>query len=158
MPSTVNQTVTSYSTDCYWADNGNEGCTVASNKPNSYGPSFNSAGGGWYVIERTASSIAVYFWSRAEGSVPSAVKSGSSTISSSSFGIPVAYFPSSSACDISSHFGGNNIIFDLTFCGDWAGATFSSDGCGSSCVDYVNNNPSAFQNAYWTVNAVRVYT
>lgn len=89
--------------------------------------------------------------------MPLAVKNGSPSISSSILGTPVAYFPSTSTCNIPSHFGPNNIIFDLTLCGDWAGAVYSQDGCPGACIDYVNNNPSAFVNAYWTVNAVRVY-
>jgi hypothetical protein len=42
--------------------------------------------------------------------------------------------------------------------GDWAGATYPSQGCPGNCVDYVNNNPGAFANAYWDIAAVRVYT
>lgn len=49
----------------------------------------------------------------------------------------------------------------MTFCGDWAGATWSSSStCAaldSSCNDYVQNNPSAFANAYWLINSLQVY-
>ena len=60
--------------------------------------------------------------------------------------------------------------------GDWAGNDYSQSGCPSDCVgmssasciekrkaadtiqsDYVNNNPSAFTNAYWDVASVRVF-
>lgn len=92
--------------------------------------------------------------------MPASVKSGSLLISSANFGSPVAYFPSTSTCNIPQHFGPNNIIFDLTLCGDWAGnsAIYSGAGCPGTCIDYVNNSPGAFENAFWLVNAVRVYT
>ena len=59
--------------------------------------------------------------------------------------------------------------------GSWAGVVYTSDGCPGDCIgeslidrdrefylavrllDYVNNNPSAFTNAYWDVAGVRVY-
>lgn len=53
------------------------------NKANSYGPPFDSNGGGWYVMERTNAHINVYFWARNDGSVPSDVKNGASTINTS---------------------------------------------------------------------------
>lgn len=55
------------------------------NKANSYGPAFNSAGGGWYAMERTNQHINVYFWSRNDGSVPSDVKNGASSINTSNW-------------------------------------------------------------------------
>ena len=45
--------------------------------------------------------------------------------------------------------------------GDWAGAVFSQDSsCSSkgSCQDYVQNTPSAFKEAYWTINSLKVYS
>ena len=44
--------------------------------------------------------------------------------------------------------------------GDWAGQSgvYSSSGCPSDCNDYVDNNPGAFNNAYWNIAGVRVYT
>ena len=70
-------------------------------------------------------------------------------------GTPVAYFPNTQ-CNISKFFGVNHIIINLTFCGDWAGNAYPSS-CPSTCVDYVNNNPSAFVNAYWQITSLRVY-
>lgn len=157
MASSRTMTGTTLTTDCNWEVNGNTGCSVESTTADSFGPSFNTAGGGWYVIERTDSGISVWFWGR-DSSPPSAVKEAPSSISSASFGTPLAYFPSSSTCSISEKFGENNIIFDLDFCGDWAANTYASSGCPGTCVDYVNANPTAFVDAYWLVNAVRVYT
>ena len=46
---------------------------------NSYGPSFNSNGGGWYAMERTDTEVKIWFWPR-NGNVPSDVKNGETTI------------------------------------------------------------------------------
>lgn len=46
--------------------------------------------------------------------------------------------------------------------GDWAGSEFQQDSTcaafGSICSDYVRDNPGAFTEAYWTVNALKVYS
>ncbi|KAI5114680.1 hypothetical protein M0805_001573, partial [Coniferiporia weirii] len=138
--------------------NGNAGCAVQNNKANNYGPAFNAAGGGWYAMERTNSFIRVFFWSRDDPSVPSGVSSGAETIDTDNWGEPYALFPNTQ-CDPASHFGPNNIIINLTFCGYWAGqdSIFNGAGCPGDCVDYVNNNPSAFVNAYFDFAGVRVY-
>ena len=52
-------------------------------------------------------------------------------------------------------------VFDTTFCGDWAGNVWSIDSACSSqaptCQSFVQNNPSAFTDAYWSVNSLKVY-
>ncbi|QRW04897.1 glycoside hydrolase family 16 protein [Ceratobasidium sp. AG-Ba] len=157
-PATRDQTGTTTGTDCNWQVNGNAGCGVKAPTTNSYGPAFNANGGGWYVMERTTTYIKVWFWPRNSATVPAVVKSGASSIDTSTFGTPFASFVNSS-CDIASHFGPENIVINLTFCGDWAGNAdvYRGSGCPSTCVDYVNNNPSAFKNAYWDIAALRVY-
>ena len=67
---------------------------------------------------------------------------------------------SGDGCNIPSHFGEHQIVFDTTFCGDWAGAVWGSSGCAnraSSCNDFVANNPGAFSGAYWSLNSLKVY-
>ncbi|KAG9100379.1 hypothetical protein FRC07_010416 [Ceratobasidium sp. 392] len=157
-PAVRDQTGHTTNTDCNWQVNGNAGCGVQSPETTSYGPSFNNNSGGWYVMERTSTYIKVWFWPRNSATVPLAVKSGASTVDTSSFGTPFASFVNTS-CDIASHFGPENIIINLTFCGDWAGNAdvYAGSGCPSTCVDYVNNNPAAFKNAYWDIAALRVY-
>ncbi|PSS37150.1 hypothetical protein PHLCEN_2v1023 [Hermanssonia centrifuga] len=148
----------STATNCDVNTDGNTGCGVQATSANNYGPSFNANGGGWYAMERTNTFIKVWFWPRNGGSPPSDVSSGSGSINTDAWGTPAAFFPNTS-CDIGSHFDQNNIIINLTFCGDWAGidSIFNAAGCPGSCVDYVNNNPGAFTNAYWDIAAVRVY-
>jgi len=65
----------------------------------------------------------------------------------------------------------------VTFCGDWAGqdSIFQGAGCPGTCVgkpclvvfhneilltnylDYVNNNPEAFSEAYFDFASIKVY-
>lgn len=71
-------------------------------------------------------------------------------------GEPTASFVNSQ-CDIHGKFSDNNIIINLTFCGDWAGNTFNANGCSGSCTDYVNNNPAAFADAYFELGTMLVY-
>jgi hypothetical protein len=85
----------------------------------------------------------------------------------SNWGKPYARFamsPHSSDCS-SGHFTNQQMIFDTTFCGDWAGNpdVFSQSQCTSSqynkyqCNDFVNNNPSEFSEAYWLINYLDIY-
>ncbi|KAL5527089.1 hypothetical protein ACEPAG_5880 [Sanghuangporus baumii] len=158
MPENRTMDGTATQLDCDWTVNYNAGCGVASGKTNSYGPSFNAAGRGWYAMERNNNLIRVFFWSRNDPSVPHEVSRGSPAVNPDKWGIPVALFPCDN-CDLFKHFGDNNIIINLSLCGDWAGQDelFHQAGCPGSCIDYVNNNPEAFKDAYWDIAAVRVY-
>ena len=136
---------------------GSQGCSVDSGGSSSYGNGFNSANGGTYAMEWTSSQISVWFFSH--GSEPSDINSANPN--PSNWGNPTGSFAGGSSCDIDSHFMNNNIVFDTTFCGDWAGDVFSSDSTcsalASNCTDYVQNNPSAFADAYWAINSLKVY-
>ncbi|KAF8646280.1 hypothetical protein AX16_007289 [Volvariella volvacea WC 439] len=156
MPGSRQMTGTPSFLDCNAFVNGNAGCGVKLTSALSYGPTFNNNGGGWYVIERTDNFIRGWFWARNDGSVPAAVRNGEATITTDGFRVPDAYFPNTS-CNLASQFQENNIIINLTFCGDWAGNVYGQSGCPGTCVDYVNNNPGAFRNAYFDIASVRVY-
>ncbi|KAJ3485120.1 hypothetical protein NLI96_g5177 [Meripilus lineatus] len=156
MPSSRSQTGSSTGNNCDVATTNNAGCGVKVPSSNSYGPAFNNAGGGWYAMERTDSFIKVWFWSRGAGNIPNDVRNGATTVNTDAWGTPFAYFPDNS-CDINDHFGWQNIIINLTLCGDWAGAVYSSQGCPGSCVDFVNKNPAAFEDAYFDLQWLKVY-
>ncbi|KAF5346866.1 hypothetical protein D9756_010559 [Leucocoprinus leucothites] len=156
MPSSRDQTGTSTQLNCDASVNGNTGCGVRFPSPNSYGPSFNRNGGGWYAVERSPAGIKVFFWSRQSSSVPSEVKNGGDSVNTADWGTPTADFPSTS-CNIGRFFAAHNIIINLTFCGDWAGSVYGQSGCPSTCEDYVNNNPGAFNNAYFDFASIRIY-
>lgn len=132
----------------------NAGCAITSSSDSSYGDGFNGNGGGVYATEWTGDAINV--WVFPNSSIPSDISSGSPD--PSGWGTPSARFAGN--CDIDSHFNDLQIVFDITFCGDWAGETFSSGTCsskGSSCESYVQNNPSAFTESYWGINSLKVY-
>ncbi|KAH0589413.1 hypothetical protein H2248_005170 [Termitomyces sp. 'cryptogamus'] len=162
MPPARFQTGDVVSSDCNTQANSNQGCGTSFTKRNSYGAGFNNIGGGWYVLERSRhKGIKVWFWPRNDDSVPLEVKHDSRMVVPDSWSEcePDAYFPTGKQCDYDSHFDDHEIIFDLTFCGDWAGAVWGTSGCGSgTCQDFVDNNPENFKEAYWEINSLRVYT
>ncbi|KAF9066759.1 2 beta-glucanase [Rhodocollybia butyracea] len=143
--------------DCNTLINSNSGCGVKFVDTSSYGPNFNNKQGGWYALERKNTGISVWFWSRNAGTVPADVNAGGTTVNTDNWGEPTATFPSTS-CDIAEKFGPHNIVINLTFCGDWAGSVYGSSGCPSSCEDFVNNNPSAFEDAYFDFESLKIYT
>jgi len=160
MPQTRSQNGSTVSTDCSAAHNGNQGCVTAITSSGSYGDSLNNMGGGWYVMKRTqADGVYVWFWGRNDPSVPDAVRLASNDINpDDSWGMPDARFPSTSSCEFSNYFKAHQLVFDTTFCGDYAGGVYSQT-CGpDSCEAYVNDNPQAFKDAYWEINALRMYT
>ena len=77
MPATRAMTGTATGNNCDVNTDGNTGCGVQAPTANSYGPSFNANGGGWYAMERTNNFVKVWFWPRS-GSKPSDI--GAATI------------------------------------------------------------------------------
>ncbi|KAH7100358.1 family 16 hypothetical endo-1,3(4)-beta-glucanase from glycoside hydrolase [Auriculariales sp. MPI-PUGE-AT-0066] len=172
------------SKDCNADANSNQGCGVRGASSRDFGSPFNNAGGGWFAMERTSTRIRIWFWSRQDSSVPSAVKNGDSTIYTDSFGTATAVFANSSSCNLEQHFAvhlrqgvivaprvvalptyafiAHHVIINTSLCGDWAGSSsaWAASGCSStgSCVDYVNQNSGAFWTAYWDFAALRMYT
>jgi hypothetical protein len=142
--------------DCN-SGNGNNGCSQSTTTANNFGDPFNANGGGVYAMEWTSSAISVHFFPR--NAIPADITAN--TPNPSSWGAPQAKFTSSGAgCNIDNHFKNHQIIFDTTFCGDWAGQVWSSGSCASkatTCEAYVANNPGAFESAYWLINSVKVY-
>lgn len=159
--------------DCDATQPGNIGCGVSTDAPASFGPSFNNAGGGWYAVERTDSYIKVWFWGRDDGSVPAEVRdAGTAAVNPDSWDRPTALF-TSDQCSLHDKFGPNQIVINLTFCvrapvrgaasllltsraqGDWAGNVYS--GGREACIDFVNNQPAGFSEAYWDFARLSVY-
>ncbi|KAJ7072383.1 glycoside hydrolase family 16 protein [Mycena amicta] len=151
------QSGTTVSTNCDASFNYNQGCGVAFRKANSYGKGFNSKKGGIYAMQRSQSGVKIWFWSRDDPKVPVDVYQNSSTVDPDSWGVPEAEFPAD-GCSFTED--PHNMIFDLTFCGDWAGSdsAYRDSGCPSNCTDFVDNNPAAFKEAYWEINFLEVYT
>ena len=138
--------------------NGGDGCSQSTGDNQNYGDGFNDLGGGVYATEWNSDHIAVWFFPRS--AIPGDITSGSPD--PSGWGAPTAQFEGGSGCDLDDHFMNNQLVFDTTFCGDWAGSVWSDDSTcsalASTCEDYVAANPSAFEDAYWLVNSIKVYT
>lgn len=133
----------------------NSGCSIESPSTNSYGEGLNAIGGGVYATQWTAEAISVYYFPR--GSVPDDVLGDAPN--PDGWGLPAAKF--AGACDIDNMFKDQQIVFNTAFCGDWAGEVWESGSCAkkaATCDEYVQNNPEAFKDAHWTINALKVYS
>jgi len=102
-------------------------------------------------------SSGIYVWFFQRGNIPADIQNGHPV--TGNWGTPIVAFNGGNGCNIDSYFANENIVFDTTFCGDWAGAVWGSSSCANlgSCEGYVGGNPSAFAPAYWTINSVKVY-
>ncbi|GAA5907268.1 hypothetical protein JCM8208_006736 [Rhodotorula glutinis] len=150
----VTGTLVPANNDCNAKVNGNTGCSYAETAKNSYGELFNKAGGGVFVTSFTADAIEHWFWSRPD--VPQNIADGAPD--RKTWGKPSASWPSS-GCAIDEYFKDQDLIFDTTLCGDWAGAVWPEQclSLGATCSDAVKD-PQNFDNAYWEVAYVRVYS
>ncbi|KAJ2965541.1 hypothetical protein NQ176_g10566 [Zarea fungicola] len=137
--------------------NSRDGCGQATADNQNYGDGFNAIGGGVYAMEWTDWRISVWFFPRFK--IPNDITAGSPE--PLLWGQPIASFSSGATCNIDSAFKDHQIIFDTTFCGQWAGSVWGQDNeCsahGPSCSDYVSANPQAFTDAYWSINSLKVY-
>jgi hypothetical protein len=140
-----------------WDQYSNQGCGIFGNEGSSVGQSFNKRGsGGVFVMEWDSSTeIRAFFFSREKIPWDLANKQPNPN----NWGTPYARFAvgANSQCS-SDHFNSHNIIFDTTFCGDWAGSVFASS-CypQSDCTNFVRYNPAEFSEAYWLINYVDTY-
>lgn len=191
------QTGFSGQTDCSYQP----GCSSSFVANSSFGPDFNSNGGGFFALRRETQlggpGIGVYFWpaSTASSSLPAVVAAtadgrsapmyvvtdanatGTDLTELRKWGNPSAFFPNTanatasttalatgdgSVCQMSNYFDDHEIIINLTFCGYWAGETFGVSGCSArygnvSCEDFVRQNPTAFNDARWEIEYLRIY-
>lgn len=138
-------------------DLGTVGCVIEGGK-GSYGTSFNKQGGGVYAMEWTEEYLKIWFFPR--HSIPSSIAKGDPDVTE--FGTPMALVQD--GCDVANSFKAQSFVFDVTFCGDWAGGVFSESGCPlsssdsfQSCTNYVAQNPAAFEQTYWEINSVKIY-
>lgn len=142
-------------TDC-GANGGYNGCTVYSTSTNTYGNGLNSAGGGVFALHWTTSQIRVWFFAHS-GSIPADITSG--TPDPKNWGVPQSNF---GGCNFGQYMGAMNIMFNIDFCGDWAAGVWNQ-GCAAStgqgdCASYVANNPSVYDQAYFLINSLKVYS
>ncbi|PRP78600.1 endo-1,3(4)-beta-glucanase [Planoprotostelium fungivorum] len=133
---------------------GGAGCAVG-DQDGTFGSAFNKRGGGAIAYDIRDSGIRA--WTFTKDTLPSDIRSDS--IDTAQWPQPNAYFPFGSSCS-ADHFGAQTLIFDITFCGDWAGSNWvynTQAACPGSCKDFVSYNPKAFSNTYWTIESLKVY-
>jgi hypothetical protein len=107
-------------------------------------------------MQWASTGIYVWFWERS--AIPSDILNGAPNVPSWP-ATPLATF-SGSGCDYNTYFSDMQIIFNIDFCGSWAGDVWTEGACSAyadTCNDYVNQNPTAFSNANWLINSVKVY-
>jgi len=96
-------------------------------------------------MEWTSDFIKIWFFPR--GSIPSNIQKGNPD--PTTWGTPISNF--AGQCVLDDHFANHQIIFDTTFCGDWAGAVWEGDPVcrnkASMCVNYVAEFPEDFEDA-----------
>ncbi|KAH9879897.1 hypothetical protein J1614_001921 [Plenodomus biglobosus] len=163
------------------SDNHNDNHTASPVPLPSYGSHFNAAGGGIYAMEWTSISISIWFIPRNSSlyaanfgfAAPLHAKNTTSNATSnaprapppppnpSTWGPPLARFAGPN-CPFTDRFKDLKVIFDTTFCGQWAGREWERGGCAAktgveTCEAYVRDFPEVFEKAYWEVAGLRWY-
>ncbi|KZV76694.1 glycoside hydrolase family 16 protein [Peniophora sp. CONT] len=141
------------------------GCTVTESQPNSYQAGFAAVGGGVWATQFDVAGVYIWFWSR--DNVPESIKQSTSTsgIDMSDFGVPSAAFPAS-ACNIPQFFTAQNLVIDITLCGNWAGipalyqAQCMNAGTTGTCYqdNVVGPGSPKYDEAYFEIDFLRAYT
>lgn len=134
----------------------NKGCQVMSRNRLSFADSMNVGGECVFATEWNDTAITIWFFARAAG-IPSDILSGNPQ--SDGWGQPEAVF-GGHGCHFGKSFVNLNIVFDITFCGQWAGQIWGLSPCSSiisSCKAFVEKFPAAFGDSYWAVKSVKVY-
>ncbi|KAI8458037.1 family 16 glycoside hydrolase [Phakopsora pachyrhizi] len=144
-------------TNCAAYATGNAGCGVVDHSDASFGKPFNQNGGGVFVMEWVSSGISIWRFNR--GEIPADLSSGDSPQPSSWSHKPIAHWSNNDCNNLSDQFSEHRVVFDITLCGDWAGAdgVFSHNNtCGGTCSDAIMN-PKNFNDAEWEVDSVRLF-
>lgn len=134
------------------------GCVIKGGNGTA-GTPLNEKGGGVYAMERTSEFIKIWYFPRE--SIPKSITNGKPD--TSSFGTPMANLQG--PCDFEERFKPQKLVFNIDFCGDWAGGIYGQDGCPmsdpndsfKSCHTYVAQNPEKFKESYWEVNSVQIF-
>ncbi|EOA81640.1 hypothetical protein ACJQWK_10540 [Exserohilum turcicum] len=151
------ETGTRLTGDC-GANGGSTGCGVAAPNGTTFGTPFNAYGGGVYATLWTTTGIKIWYFATRD--IPADITRG--TPNPTAWGTPLANF-GNGGCDFAANFRDLSIVFDTTFCGDWAGSpsVWGASSCSKvnpSCAAYVAAQPQNFADTYWLVNSVKVYS
>lgn len=122
------------------------GCGVQLDTPLSGGKGFNANGGGVYAMRLTeGGQVTIWFFEK--GKIPNDI----STNKPDPDKWDTTYMTKFNACP--GHFKDLEIIFNTTFCGDWAGNAFP--GGMDKCKDYVKTGD--FSKSFWNIEYVKVF-
>ncbi|KAJ6088700.1 hypothetical protein N7486_009961 [Penicillium sp. IBT 16267x] len=142
--------------NCENITNSNSGCGVVGD-PSTYGEAMNAEGGGVYALELRDDGVRAWFFPR--GYIPGDITDPSQIPDPSTWGTALADFPSTE-CDIASHFKNQSIIANIDLCGQLGAQPQFYEKmykCPGTCPDFVANNPSSFEEAYWEFGNFAVY-
>ncbi|KAI0089537.1 concanavalin A-like lectin/glucanase domain-containing protein [Irpex rosettiformis] len=142
------------------------GCVVVQTEQNSYGPGFAASGGGIWATQFDISGIYMWYWGRANIPANLAQATSTSSIDVSTWGTPSAAFPANAKCNLTEHFTPQQLVIDITLCGDWAGVpSIYGSQCGhmgptGTCYqdNVVGPGSPKYDNAFFEINYVRAYT
>lgn len=138
---------------CDGCVNHNSGCAIVQWDRASYGPYFDSQGGGVFVAKWDENGISI--WNFYRSAIPPDITSGSP--SPDSWGEPSAHLAPDN-CDMDTFFYNHTIIINITFCGDWAGNSYATaPNCPGTCAERMMD-PTNFVNATWDINSLKVYS
>lgn len=110
-----------------------------------------------YALELRHEGIRAWFFPR--DSIPADISDPTDSPNPATWGKALADFPNTN-CDISSYFRNQSIIANIDLCGDLAAQPQFYEqmyNCPATCPEFVSNNPSHFEEAYWEFGGFKVY-
>ncbi|KAL1943259.1 hypothetical protein VTO73DRAFT_4334 [Trametes versicolor] len=165
-PANAPQSGSTVGSDCSSGTDSAAGCAVLDAQANSFGGDFAAAGGGVWATQFDETGVFIWFWSRKD--IPDGVTNAQDTIDPTNWGTPSAAWPASD-CDVNKFFTPQQLVLDITLCGDWAGQpNLYQSTCGgtlgNSTVDVcyidnvINNNGTKYHDAYFEISSIKVFT
>ena len=143
--------------------NRSQGCGIDLG-PNTAGNGWNSGGGGLYVLWRDtqrSGSITVYAFPRSSNAIPGdLLAENGSVLSPRDWTVTPAANFSIPQC-ANSTFNSHAVVINTALCGDLAGNVWGASGCNvasATCAQFVKENAAAFQDAYWGIRSLKIYT
>ncbi len=143
------------STKCFQSKND----TIPVRAEDDNGPfasAINNEGGALYAFEWRADMVNIWIWMGDKA--PSELKNGT-IVDPTTWGPPQAQYLGECQVNLDRKHELNIRILS-TFCPPWAPDEYYKSDCFRTapiCHQYVANNPSAFQDAYWLINHINVY-
>jgi len=135
----------------------NQGC--GQQQPDgSFGPGLNQNGGGTWAAEWDPGQKHIRTWFFPKGQEPQDLLERKPL--PEHWGLPTSFFTLDPRFCTPRHFKNMRMVFDTTFCGDYATPTFASscpEAGGMSCKDFVQSKPGEFKEGYWSITRLDVY-